>query len=221
MILLIVPSRGRPHNARQLIDTWEATTEGKSLLEFYVDNDDPTAKDYPAGFTTVGEPGRLVSITNRVANATANTYEVFGSIGDDHRFESAGWETALLKALDKLGGTGVVYGDDGVHGKNLCTAFFMSSNIIKALGYMVYPEIEHLFADNFALELGRKVGIKYLPDVKIIHHHPIAQKANWDATYEIGNNPAVWSKDEAAFNKWRKHYLERDARKVLAWKSEN
>ena len=218
MILLIVPSRGRPHNAVELIKTWQSTTEGKSELRFYVDDDDPTALRYPAEFTTVGEPGRLVGITNRIAVANVNYYTMFGSIGDDHRFESPGWETKLLKGLDKLGGRGVLYGDDGVHGQNLCTAFFMSTNIVKALGYMIYPSLEHLYADNFALELGKAMGkLKYLSDVKITHYHPIAKKAEWDTTYDIGNNADVWARDGAAFDYWKRNLKELDAKK--AWNS--
>lgn len=216
MILLIVPSRGRPHNAVELIKTWRATTEGKSELRFYVDSDDPTAYQYPEEFTSIGEPGRLVGITNRIAVANTSYYKMFGSIGDDHRFESAGWETKLLRALDKLGGRGVVYGDDGVHGENLCTAFFISANVVKALGYMIFPGLEHLYADNFALELGKAMRkLTYLPDVKIAHHHPIAKKAAWDATYEIGNNPGVWDRDSKAFADWQDNYKDLDVIKAL------
>jgi len=158
---------------------------------------------YPKDFTTVGEPGRLVALTNRAATQLADDATILGSIGDDHRFESTKWESSFIKGLDKLGGIGVMYGDDGLQGQNLATAFFISANIVRQLGYMIWPELEHLYADNYAMELGKVIDkLLYMPNVKITHYHPLAGKSPWDLTYDIGNNDGVWVRDRAAFEHW-------------------
>lgn len=213
-ILLVVPSRGRPHNAERLRRAWEATTEGCSELRFLVDLDDPTRHDYPEDLTDIGIPGRLVVLTNRCAIANLDRFRVFGSIGDDHLPQTR-WEGPVLDAFDE--GAHVVYGDDGVHGERIPTAFFMSSAAVRARGHMIPPTFEHLFADNQALDLGRAADcVRYLPEVKITHLHPIVGLAPDDETYRRGTGPEVWARDEAAYRAWVADGLPRETELIRA-----
>lgn len=218
-IALLVPTRARPHNARKLIDAWWSATEGKSTLYFMVDSDDPEILSYQDIAITVdnadvvvmiGRPARLVEWTNFMAEHLwqRTGHKIFGSIGDDHLPESSGWESAIIEAVEAMPNkAGVVYGDDGVHGGNLATAFFMTANITDALGYMCPPELEHLYCDNAAMDIGRASTLIYLPDVKITHYHPIAGKAEWDDTYVRGNEGRVQHHDSLAYSKWKAEEL--------------
>ena len=225
-IALLVPSLGRPQNAERLIRAWEETTEGRSDLWFLLDDNDPTLTDYydvirhSGALVEVGRPARLVAWTNRAAVGRIDDYTVFGSIGDDHVFESAGWESAIMDAVDELDGVGIVYGDDGVHGEAIPTACFVTSNIVRALGWMAPPTLEHLCCDLAWKALGDAADCRrYLPSVKITHHHPIVNKAAWDSTYDRGNNDDVSIRDHAAYRAWDAGGLPTDAAKVRALRS--
>jgi hypothetical protein len=76
----------------------------------------------------------------------------------------------------------------------------ISSVIIRALGYMVPPGLEHLYLDDFWKRLGQDLGhLEYLPDVIIEHCHPNAGKATWDDGYERVNSPGQNAWDRAAY----------------------
>lgn len=214
-ILVIVPSRGRPHNARALIDSWERTTEGRSTLVFGLDDDDETAPDYPRGHCpiVVSSRKKLAAWTNHIARPLLGAYPVLASLGDDHRFATLGWESAILRAMSDMGGTGIAYGDDEVHGEAIPTAFFVTSDIVRALGGMGPPGVQHLFFDDWARELGKAAGcLRYLPDVHTPHIHPLVGKAPQDQTYaEGGSSPTLWSSDRKAFEAWMRDGLEADA----------
>ena len=208
-VALLVPSRGRPHNVEALVASWQTHTEGMSTIMVAVDDDDPTLPGYqslelPAGVSLhVGKPARLGEWTNRLAVVAAAHHRILGSIGDDHRIETQAFELLVVGAFNVLGGSGIVYGDDGVHGPNLATGFFVSSDIIRTLGWMCPPCLIHLFVDNAAMELGRAARcLRYVPDLRIAHHHPIAGLAPDDDTYRDGTGPAVWAHDHTAFTGW-------------------
>jgi len=201
-ILVIVPTRGRPDWALRLSESHRATTDGLSDIVFMVDDDDPCAAEYVDRVpnVVVGNPAKLVEWTNRIAVANVDNYQVFGSVGDDHLFETIGWERLILSGFDAVGGTGVVYGDDGYQGENLPTACFVSTDIVAALGWMAPPQLEHMFCDNFWLALGRALGrVRYVPAVKITHLHPAAGKAEWDASYRETNSDAKMTADQQAW----------------------
>ena len=68
---------------------------------------------------------------------------------------------------------------------SLPTAVFITSDIIRALGYMAPPCLKHMYLDNYWKALGEGAGcLRYLPDVVIEHMHPEAGKADVDAGYE-------------------------------------
>jgi hypothetical protein len=117
---------------------------------------------------------------------------------------------AITDALTELG-SGIAYGNDLLQGERLPTAAFMTSDIIRTLGWMCPPTLEHLYIDNAWLELGRAMGrLRYLPDVVLEHLHPDAGKAQQDQTYAEANHPDRDRRDKAAFEAWRRDGLPRD-----------
>ena len=57
----------------------------------------------------------------------------------------------------------VYYGNDGYQGEILCTHAFISSNIIKTLGFMGPECLNHYYVDNFWMEMGKHLKcLKYL-----------------------------------------------------------
>jgi len=218
-LTVLVPSRGRPHNIQQLLESWESTVTGDTHLIVLVDDDDPTLEEYlklPVEIR-VGPRLRIGGTLNVVAPEIATTSRNIGFMGDDHRPRTKGWDEAFINELDKLK-VGVVYGNDLAHGVNLATSVTMTSNIVNTLGYMCVPGSIHLFLDNFWMDIGRGTNITYFDDVVIEHVHPLFQKAPSDNTYIEANSPEVWGADETTFNNYVATQLQDDLQKLRALK---
>lgn len=124
-------------------------------------------------------------------------------LDDDHWPQTPGWDALYLDALEQLGGTGVVYGNDLFQRDQLPTAPGISADIVRELGWYAPPELQHWYCDNFWLELGKRSGrLAYLPDVIMEHRNVQAGKAPDDATYQAGGlNAARIAADEKTWAK--------------------
>lgn len=206
---VIVPSRGRPGNVRRLITAWHDTGATARLVVGLDDDDEyldaylDACKELDTGDVWVGERLRMNGTLNSIVHRIHGPHDVIGFMGDDHLPVTPGWDDRIESAIDDLDGVGIVYGDDGIQGPNLPTAVFMSASIVEALGYMAPPVLTHLFLDNYWRDLGRASGrLRYLPDVKISHLHPLAGKADDDLTYQEANSGLMWETDQAAYEKF-------------------
>lgn len=197
-LLVVVPSRGRPQNIVRLESAWAHTASEAKLL-VVVDNDDPTAGQYPsANLVTDDRLGLAGTLNREIGNASAH-YAFVGFMGDDHVPRTPGWDAQVIAALRNLG-TGVVYGNDLFQGENLPTAVFTTADIPRTLGYFCPPGMRHMYLDNVWLAWGRALGgLRYLPDVIIEHMHPAAGKGEGDATYAETNASTVYDSDLKAF----------------------
>jgi hypothetical protein len=218
-LLVIVPSRGRPGNARRLSKAFAQTCTAGTRLVFVVDDDDPTAGDYPSDGCEIRSGGPwqpMVPKLNAAAVALAGEAFALAFMGDDHLPRTPGWDALMLDALHELG-TGVVYGDDLLQRERLCTAWAMTSDIVRALGAMVPAPVGHMYCDNAVMALARSAEcLRYLPDVVIEHMHPIAGKAAPDEGYVRVNRPEQYRRDEAIFGGWLARDMAVDAAKVRA-----
>lgn len=204
-LAVIVPSRGRPEAIAELAEVWrETTTTTNAHLAVCIDDNDPKRLEYGKNVNVY--PSRtMVEALNRAAAAFADMAYAVGFMGDDHRPRTVGWDARYLEALHELG-TGIVYGNDLLQGRNLPTQCAMTSDIIRSLGYMAPPGLRHMYVDNFWLALGRSAGcIKYLPDVVIEHMHPIAGKAEWTEGHVRVNAREMYEHDLATYARIRDH----------------
>ena len=209
--LVIVPTRGRPHSVGPLVEAWR-DTGAEAALMFALDDDDPDLAGYwqalaglgPADriFALVGPRLRMVGTVNLHAVDQANRYAAIGFMGDDHRPRTKGWDARFAECLS--GGAGIVYGNDLLVGDRFPTAVMMTSDIIRALGYMAPPQFVHLCVDLVWKDWGERMGrITYLHDVVIEHVHPAAGKARLDASYEESNSTDMVARDSAAYYAYR------------------
>lgn len=206
----IVPTRGRPRMAAELIDAFGKTAVCSELV-FCVDNDDPALGGYrelmgQRAFTRhavswyVGPRQSLTAWTNQVALALAPRFEALVSMGDDHRPVTKAWDRKLLDAIRGMGG-GWAYGDDGLQHENLPTAFMVSAPIVRALRWMLLPGCAHMFVDAAARDLGRAADrLAYLPHVSIRHLHYTSGLSPHDQTYADAYES--WDDDEATYRSW-------------------
>lgn len=194
-ILLIVPTRSaggvRLQTLETLIESWHQTTDGYSdmLINFDVDEAAlyiPIVEKWGSGKITFLMSGKRVSYAEKLngiieAPLLLDQYDIIGHPSDDHVFMTRGWEEPIIKWVSYMG---VGYGDDLLQGENLPTCPFISSSILKGLGFMCPPGMKHMFVDNFWKDLGLRLGcLKYFPEIIIEHRHWSNKKTTIDDQY--------------------------------------
>lgn len=211
-LLMIVPTRGRPHAVEPLVQAWRETGSQAALM-IALDDDDPELSRYWGAFARVEDMSRIYALTmprrrlagtlNLFAVEHALQYAGIGFMGDDHRPRTPGWDTRFAECLSG-GGPGIVYGNDLLVGQLFPTAVMMTADIISTLGYMCPPGFTHLCLDLVWRDWGERLGrLTYLEDVVIEHVHPAAGKGDMDARYVEVNSPAMVAADSAAYYDYR------------------
>jgi hypothetical protein len=216
-LLVVVPSRGRPSNAYDLMVAFQETGATADLL-FVLDCNDKAEQFYPTAVKRMVLQEQLLMVPklNSAVGNALGSHRYVAFMGDDHRPRTQGWDARICAELDALG-TGIVYGNDLLQGENMATAVFMTADIPRALGYMCPPAIKHLCCDLVWLDWGRGIDrLRYLDDVVIEHMHPFLGKAREDSTYKLGNNPTREREDGRAYRDYLASGLEADLDKIRA-----
>ena len=131
-------------------------------------------------------------------------------MGDDHRPRTVGWDKALAKVIDM--GADVAYGDDLFRGKNLATAGVIAGRIVRAFDGMAPDVLQHLYIDNFWMQVASDLkSLYYCSDVIIEHLHYINGKAPMDELYAAINAPERYQIDGERY----KAYIQSDEYKSI------
>lgn len=235
-LLIVCPSRQRPHAVAQLAQALADTCTANTHVLWCIDDlNELEAYDRAvrqARFTTFRRMRLVASEAHLGFIGCLNRFGVgflaaepdvyaLASLGDDHRPDTVGWDSAYLTELRRLG-TGIVYGDDGHQGAALPTQMAMTADIVAALGYVAPPTLWHMYCDNYWKDLGEGAGcLSYLPDVVVTHHHPGTGKGTWDASYRESNSTGRYAQDEAAYREFvRSGALAADIATVTALRGE-
>lgn len=229
-LLVITPSRARPEKLERL---WEAIGETCLITDLVaaVDDDDPRLGEYLELRDRIeivtGPRLSLTGWTNKLAAGRAGEYRFLASLGDDHVPRTASWDSDLCGEIEAMGGTGFAY----ARGSRWVVpeAVVMSSDIVRALGWMANPACQHFKIDDSWLQLGVAAGcIRYRHDLLIEHLQygiPVdwrdsskGAKAARDITYAEAGTPAVMNADLAAWMAWQESPdgLLADAAKIRA-----
>lgn len=233
-LAIIVPTRGRPENVLKVISAWDFTNAWDHAdLVLAADADDPEIQGYRdlveltrhpdteeclVTLAVVPEWVPMVHKLNMTAVnlAEGRRYLALGFAGDDHIPQTIGWAAKYLQALRELG-SGMVYGDDGYQGRKLSTEWAVTADVVRALGRMVPALVEHMYCDNAIMDLFTAAGaLRHLPEIRIEHMHPAAGKAETDAQYQRVNHRDQFSKDRAAYTRWKLDQMSADVAAVRA-----
>ena len=203
---MIIPSRHRAMAARAAMRSAISMKARVSTdVMVLVDGDEsPLYRGWPetqAGKAKIihfAEHRGLVGTLNFFTrSADLEPYSHVGFMGDDHRVLTGAYDAELT---DSAGQWGVAYGNDLNMGERLPTSVVISSEIVTELGYFAPPQLEHLFCDNYWLELGQGLGsLCYRSDVHIEHLHPTVAKSKWDEQYRRVNASAQFERDGKAW----------------------
>lgn len=221
-MVVLVPTRGRPGNARRLIDACAKTCRADTRILFGLDEDD--ARRYPpeqmTGSDLIIRPRMgLAPWTNELARLALRYHPsaaALCSLGDDHVPVTDGWDVQLLESLERMGG-GWAYPDDARRA-DIAEAVAVSAAIVAGLGWMALPDLHHWCIDNAWTALARAVGrLEYLPDVKVPHYHPHSPVPAYQVPADPVYEEARWSYDldKRRYLNWRDQGgLAADAAKV-------
>jgi len=197
-LAVLVPSRGRPHNIERLNEAMAKTCRGDTELIVGLDDDDPTYDAYwdlmwgpsAGGWTIVSQPdlrGRLVEWLNRMAVAEVEDSAKFvGHIGDDNLPQTDGWDVRIMESLERQGDIGFCFANDLDPGRppgSLSIHIFMTAEVVRRLGYMGPPSIQHMYVDPTWFAWGTATSIEFLEDVHIPHLHYSLGHAPMDESY--------------------------------------
>lgn len=220
-MMVLFPSRNRPQRAHTAVRSAIDTATGEFSYRVLVDHDDPTLPEYEAlGLDVMPVmPGGYVSALNQAARAFMDTEDILGAYQDDLIFRTPGWD---VRVRETLATPGIAYGDDLLQGEHHPTAIFMSTAIVRALGWLALPTIWHQWADDVWKALGQAAGcLRFMPDVVIEHIHPANHKAEMDPGYErvFGANEGASERataDYYAFHAWLEDRIDIDVAAVKA-----
>ena len=216
-MIILVPTRGRPSNAVELLAEHEKLSTHSDIL-FIIDANDPEHDQYEFEvgahkcMTIENKTRGMAYPINKAANAIVkeNKYQYFAFLGDDHRPRTAGWDGILIQAMQRR--PSMAYGNDLLQGQQLPTMITMTSDIVAALNGMVPPKMKHLYLDNFWKKLGQDLGaLTYLDHVIVEHMHPVAGKAEWDEGYKEVNATEIYAFDALAYQ----NYIQSEAYELL------
>lgn len=164
--MILVPSRGRPGLLARFFEESRPALPGLVLL----DEDD--ARHYasvalPRGWGRFVRPrAPLVEIFNRAWRAFPME-PWYGMVGDDVICGPEGWDRTLA---DLASPNRVAWGDDGINGWKLGTAFFVGGELTRAVGWLQHPALGHLYADTVWNRIATRAGLAvYRGDIHMTH----------------------------------------------------
>ena len=177
----ILPSRSRPQNLRRLIVAGITTP-----VYLRLDDDDPMLQgyrdiDFPLGwFFIVTKRALLSSIYNAIFMAMPDL-DWYGFLADDVVPETPGWDRLLIESAGK---DGLAFGDDGINGGAFATHFVVGGELVRSVGWLALHGLDRTYIDTVWNDIAVERGVRrYLPDVKLRHHHFSNRLAMMDQTY--------------------------------------
>jgi hypothetical protein len=214
--LVLCPTRGRPDAARETLASFQETRELSDTQLLFVVNADEDQEIY-RGMPTFVVPRQdwmndvLRLMVEHILLVGPPDY--LGFIGDDNRFRTPGWDSRVVEVLEDRGG-GFAYGND-LGRFDIPSHVFVSSNIVRALGWFGLPGAHHLYLDNTWGHLGEGADCLYfIPDLIIEHLHPLFGKGEMDESYLSSSSHEVFAHDLATYNRWLEEDAERDIQTV-------
>jgi hypothetical protein len=195
---ILIPTRGRTQKMRHLFENIMETAANPSALELilYIDDDDPMSHglDHPSlGVKRLIRPRQpMGAMLHACFQASSGPFILV--IGDDNLFRTKGWDLMILDGFSHFpDGIALVYGDDLIQGRNMCTAPAVSRKFCEILGGLCPPEYTGEFIDTHILDLFTKLRcwgfdrIIYLENLVIEHMHHVVGKSEYDETYARQN----------------------------------
>ena len=177
--MIVLPSRGRPASLQQFFDVSRPSVRGVVMLD---DDDAHNYKDVtiPGNWlVTIGpRVGYVAMLNEALRRYPEEPFYAYG--GDDVRCTTPAWD---MRLSESAGQWSIAYGDDGINGEATCGLPFLGGSLVRAVGWLAYPALSHLFCDTVWRNIGRAIGaLRYHHDIKTEHLHWSTGKMAMDRT---------------------------------------
>ena len=209
-LLVMCSTRGRPKYLMQMIISFLKTKSELTRLVVYVAEDDPKVGEYKfvkevcSYFEDVeiiiGENKKtMTAVMNHIFSLYPN-HKYYADANDDHFYRTWGWDLKLIDAIEEKGGWGVACGYDLLEQPNQPkgsewekyhrpSAALISGNIIRTLGYWVWPGFRRIGSDDYHKDIGLATNLIHLDDVIIEHRcWNVVFKRDRDANDDYDSN---------------------------------
>lgn len=225
-IAIVLPVRNfgteRYKRLARCLDSYAEFTDGHSDVFVLHDDDecdiyDPILKKYPNVKNLCVKSGiNLMQKMNIHAMDIANEYKYMGFIGDDIVFRTK-WEEKFIEGLSAHKFS-LVFANDLMYTKGEhVTHPFITTNMVRAVGFFGCPAVGHHFFDNYWMDMIRRVGFqKFYASIIMEHFHPLMYKAEKDAGFKEIESKLYENYDGYKAYIADKHF-EADVQKVLAY----
>jgi hypothetical protein len=188
-----------------MICSFNETRSYLTHLFVYVDEADTKIKQYREVLKHYDVPHEIgphkfqCQVFNYAALIKYPKMKYYHEVNDDHIFRTKDWDVKMKSAIEDNGGWGIACGVT----ENLPTAVMFSGNIIRTLGYWMYPAFHHSHVDLYTKDLCDEADLKIdLPDVLIEHMHAIFGKGPKDENYWWVTSKEQSEQGEAAYKDW-------------------
>jgi glycosyltransferase involved in cell wall biosynthesis len=201
MLSLLIPTRGRPHRLRELVESVDKTRYGDVEILTYVDDDDPS--DYPI-VTIRGK--RIERARQFKALIPKATFDYLMICGDDCVFETEGWDRIMVSAFPR-DDVALIYGNDGW--KNVAGHGMFHRKLYDLTG--VCPdEFEHFGPDTYLAEIFGSLKRLIQVPVMVKHKHFRNGKAERDETYDHPRKTGMHLRDSERLKSFRSTRMKDD-----------
>lgn len=235
-LLVICPSRGRPHRIMGMINSFDETTDPSyTKLIVLLDKDDPSVDQYMEVlpphvgirvYDRTGDKTLTTEIINR-AFTEFKDYPYFSVTNDDIHYKTVGWDKALTQPLKISCGQDdtmvAKYGDRYIGNCNPGTfpiTSVIDGDIVRAIGWLQHPDLRHTCGDNIWYWIGKRSDSLYSnTKYHTEHHSPYFGLGENDETYKNCNafdNKA----DYYVYKEWLKYKCGREIIAVETLKRE-
>lgn len=157
----LLPSRRRLGNLKRFFTSvreFGCSTPGLILVnedELIEDRALYDALDRPAGWQIIGVAATCMHDALRCAWPLVKDQPWVGLLQDDLVLQCPGWDTGLIGGLT---GSNVVSANDGNETGRMHGAIVWSGDLVRALGWIYPPGLNHLYGDDVWETLGRETG---------------------------------------------------------------
>ena len=216
-LMIMTPVRGRKANLERLLRSYEDTCDFADMVVIMDPDDLDTYSGVEWGKvqTMILDPrGMIGPKRNAAAARYAGEYDALMCAEDDIVYATPHWDTILMDALAKAGGTGAVYPND-TRRIDIPENVLISSDIVKALGWFCEPSMEHYYIDNAWSDIFRAAGcLTFVPEATFENfHYSMGNGTQHDATYAQAEN-TLGARDRQAYEAWRREKMAADVATV-------
>lgn len=218
----LLPSRSRPENLKRFFAACKATgtsTPGMALVDHVDYAMHEAAYDALKAEMPLGWQIRVTKLPTQGAKIREIWDQVkdsawLGLIGDDNIPETPHWDRLLVERL--TGWNLISCNDQWLAPRRVANCWVMSGPLVRAVGYIFPPGMEHLFVDDVWERIGREGGCwTCRMDVVVRHAHVMKGAAPADATHKAvygkgftvtqmgpDKENGLWASDEAVYREW-------------------